>query len=916
MLGNPGSYANKKRKKPVLKQKKVSESNDVVKSNPSKRHRDRLNGELDRLTDLLPFLGDVRSRLDKLSVLRLSVGYLRVKGYFKATISTSSSAMFSRVSNGDSVDTTGFSEGELLLQALNGFVMVVTSDGLVFYVSSTVKDYLGFHQSDVVHQSVFELIHTDDRALFRQQLHFALNPPSAAAGGDVSQSAGSTAVYSPEQLPPENSSFLERSFVCRFRCLLDNSSGFLALKFQGRLKYLHGQKVSNGNGIKPQLALFSIAVPVQPPTIVEIRAKLLLFQTKHKLDFTPLGVDSRGKIILGYSEIELCMKGSGYQFIHAADMMHCADNHLRMIKTGESGLTVFRLLTKSGGWMWVKSNAKLIFKGGRPEFIIAYQRALVNAEGEEFLRQRTLQLPFSFTTGEGVLYNTGPAVDVAHFQFNQMFTDVNEMKKDVTPGSLLDCFLSQDQTLYMQTPDTPLPVDQVYMDSEALVTVGTSNLVTVKDEAKQSVLHNLEKMLEDGDFCSTLQNLDVSDVQLMEWENVLKRCGQDGDQQSSVKSELDSVLTDDIFDFIDTVLFKDKDNGLTDSSPSCLTAASSNQQNPFTQAGLTEPRLFEAPRPDRIYSPTNGLCARQQEAMSGPPMAESAQMFTQKLSHLGPLVPQAEPDLPAAQLQLQDIFSPSIELPELTVPGSPASPPPSGRLPVQIQSGRHLPCPPNSFAAPAMAPDRHLLQGSAAPGVMDMVPHLIPCEAFNPIGAPNVHVPFVAARQQGSTSFEVQQVQQCLQSRQQTAPHAGIVHNGQNPESLVAPPSLWPGGVAGLSHGQLACGQAAAHSSCMFDQHFSTGPAGGDVLALSGSLGTRGAEASLDSGPPQGSCYYQWSRESVVGTSAISQQKASISRPNMPPSEPIQHFLVDRVSAELNGVFAPPARDVAMYPRE
>lgn len=52
----------------------------------------------------------------------------------------------------------------------------------------------------------------------------------------------------------------------------------------------------------------------------------------HSCSVTELGAFSlsrRGKIVLGYTEAELRMCGTGYQFVHAADMLYCAENHVR-----------------------------------------------------------------------------------------------------------------------------------------------------------------------------------------------------------------------------------------------------------------------------------------------------------------------------------------------------------------------------------------------------------------------------------------------------------------------------------------------------------------------------------------------------------------------------------------------------------
>ncbi|KAI7791224.1 aryl hydrocarbon receptor 1b isoform X1 [Triplophysa rosa] len=463
-------YAGRKRRKPVQRTLKQPPA-EGTKSNPSKRHRDRLKSELDRLASLLPFPEEVTSSLDKLSILRLSVSYLRAKNFFSVALKNhkckDESANNGNHDNNKAKKEAWLPEGELLLQALNGFVLVVTSEGIMFYCSHTIQDYLGFHQTDVMHQNVIELIHTEDQQSFRRNLHWALNRPPVNTQTEDSLQDGEpvpsmSLTCSPEELPPENSSFLERIFVCRFRCLLDNSSGFLALNLQGRLKFLHGQNrhMDDGGQMPPQLALFAIATPLQPPSIMEIRTKNMIFRTKHKLDFTPMACDAKGKIVLGYTEAELRVRGTGYQFIHAADMLYCAENHVRMIKTGESGLTVFRLLTKDNRWKWVQANARLVYKNGKPDYIIATQRPLVEEEGGEHLRKRSMHLPFTFATGEALLYQISYPMpgfpDTLQGKGKSSKTKKSKgdrsSKDDVDPSSLLGAMMRQDESVYVCQP--------------------------------------------------------------------------------------------------------------------------------------------------------------------------------------------------------------------------------------------------------------------------------------------------------------------------------------------------------------------------------------------------------------------------------------------------------------------------------
>ncbi|KAM6129339.1 uncharacterized protein FYW35_001581 [Pterocles gutturalis] len=597
-------YPGRKRKKPVPKSPKPSPP-EGMKSNSSKRHRDRLNQELNKLTGLLPFPEGVRTSLDKLSVLRLAVGYLKAKSYLMDIAPNVGDYVLDhpRAPGGNGwvdpqVNRELFPEGELLLQALNGFVIAVTGDGHIFYVSHTVQDYLGFHQSDLIYQSVYELIHADDRAAFWCQLHRdpASSSTQRAAGvlpTDQPLPAGCSARSSPGK-----PSFTERSFTCRFRCLLDNSSGFLALNFHGHLKFLLGQQKRTSD--RSPLAFFAIATPLQPLFILDLQTKMLIFQTKHKLDFTLTACDSWGKVVLGYTETDLFRTGSGYQFVHVADVMHCAENHVRMMETGETGLTVFRMLTKNYGWLWVQSNAHLVYKGGKPDCIIARLRALSNEEGEEHLRKRSLQLPFSFVTGEAILYGNDLPEFLDSFQAKEeLESQANSCSKQhlVDPNSLLGAMMKQNASIYTSHADN---VPQFLPDLIAeLDELNQNEEVGDAKRDSDSLLVIIETLFEksevDGNICQTLQNFSVDNAELQRWEEALLNLGAEELPAQEVGRRLGTEVTS----CVEQMLLREDAGESTDFL--CCSTSPCNEENSaaahFQHCWATKSALQAPPEP-------------------------------------------------------------------------------------------------------------------------------------------------------------------------------------------------------------------------------------------------------------------------------------------------------------------------------
>ncbi|VDK17760.1 unnamed protein product, partial [Anisakis simplex] len=307
----------------------------------------------------------------------------------------------------------------VLFQALGGFILILNENGEIYYASENIETYLGFHQSDILHQPLFDMIHSEDREDIKQQLAWNYNiPPHVTCLQDL--------------LTPGGMHYLERNVNARFRCLLDNTCGFLRIDIRGKLMSLHGlpqsyvigrsDTNSSGNTV---LGLVAICSPFVPPNVIDQPSEDPILKTKHSLDFTLISMDNRVRSMLELDDKHLPM--SFYSLVHVGDALCLAEAHKEVVKNSASGLLIYRLISvRSKRIYWIQSSCRMFYKNGKPESIGLTHRLLTEVEGTMLLEKRASLKAKLLSFDDSLLQSPRNLQSTAALKSSNFFSDPSQ----------------------------------------------------------------------------------------------------------------------------------------------------------------------------------------------------------------------------------------------------------------------------------------------------------------------------------------------------------------------------------------------------------------------------------------------------------------------------------------------------------
>lgn len=297
------------------------------------------------LTAALPAKKEEVEQLDKASVMRLAISYLRVRDVVSMLSTENTEAPKMERPKGLEDVSSELS----YMKALDGFVFVLSQQGDIVYCSENVADHLGVSQMEIMGQSVFEFSHPCDHDEIREALRsngtgrrdllLRLKCTLTSKGRNVHLKSASYKVIhitghmltSEDDKPQEHNNNQEK---------------------EDRKEGVEKKPLKNGS-------LIAVGRPIPHPANIETILDSKTFLSKHSLDMKFTYTDDALKNALGYEPDELVGR-SLYEYHHAADTASMVQQFKSLFSKGQCETGRYRFLAKTGGYAWVQTQATVI----------------------------------------------------------------------------------------------------------------------------------------------------------------------------------------------------------------------------------------------------------------------------------------------------------------------------------------------------------------------------------------------------------------------------------------------------------------------------------------------------------------------------------------------------------------------------
>ncbi|KAM9187913.1 endothelial PAS domain-containing protein 1 isoform 1-T1 [Dugong dugon] len=360
----------------------------------------------------LPLPHSVSSHLDKASIMRLAISFLRTHKLLSSVCSENES----EAEADQQMDN-------LYLKALEGFIAVVTQDGDMIFLSENISKFMGLTQVELTGHSIFDFTHPCDHEEIRENLSLKNGSGFGKKSKDMST---------------------ERDFFMRMKCTVTNRGRTVNLK-SATWKVLHctGQmKVYNNCpphsslcGYKEPLlsCLIIMCEPIQHPSHMDIPLDSKTFLSRHSMDMKFTYCDDRITELVGYHPEELLGR-SAYEFYHALDSENMTKSHQNLCTKGQVVSGQYRMLAKHGGYVWLETQGTVIYnpRNLQPQCITCVNYVLSDIEKNDvvFSMDQTESLFKPHLTAMNSIFDDSSEVPVSE-KSNFLFTKLKEEPEEL-----------------------------------------------------------------------------------------------------------------------------------------------------------------------------------------------------------------------------------------------------------------------------------------------------------------------------------------------------------------------------------------------------------------------------------------------------------------------------------------------------